>query len=677
MKGTDKVAIGATESFAATVKPNTKVSYKSDATEVATVDAKGVVTGVKEGTATITATAKVGTKTVKASKKVEIVNAITAKAVSPKTISVSFAGAIEKADKANYTVTDTKGSTALIKSATLDATKKIVTVEFYSALTSGNDYKVAVKNGEKTYEAEFKYVKGTVAAIEAEDQIVKAGVASPIVYKVVDENGLDLTDETFVSFTSTVGTTTNAEGKTCVNLSNGAYTYVTITYTNPTTGAQIKSKQIKVTGATSVASDITAITVGDAAVAAATAWPADKDIVTSVQMGTTKYVSALYVKSYGEKDVTSAGFKSLNPEILIVDATTGALTPIKAGTASVDVTIGNVTKTFTITVTEAPKATSLALNTKTSKVSTSLTKNNSDAYTNASLVVDVLDQNGKAFNSEATSNNLTFELTTGANVVAEFATVGAIQTATAGEALSLTPKTAGTAWIKVSSNNTALAPIYVSVTVTAANDAVSSYKFVNVVNTFDLDGTDHVAKSATVKFAAVNASGEEIKNNTMDTVTGVVITLKDAAGNKVAEKTTTASDQTFTLDVADNLKKEGTYTLTATKNGVTYDTVQITVKDSATKPAVSIKTVDYTVTTGAVPVTDLFDIPTGYTFKSIKFVSSNTAVVTSNTTAAGAITLGAAKGSATLYNVELVVTNTAVSRDYTVAISTPITITFK
>lgn len=676
MKGTDKVTIGATESFAATVKPSAKVSYKSDATDVATVDAKGNVTGVKEGTATITATAKVGTKTVKASKKVEIVNAITAKTVSPKTISVTFAGAIEKADKANYTVTDTKGSTALIKSTTLDATKKVVTVEFYSALTSGNDYKVAVKNGEKTYEAEFKYVKGTVAAIEAEDQIVKAGVASPIVYKVVDENGLDLTDETFVSFTSTVGTITN-EGKTCVNLSNGAYTYVTITYTNPTTGAQIKSKQIKVTGATSVASDITAITVGDAAVAAATAWPADKDIVTSVQMGTTKYVSALYVKSYGEKDVTSAGFKSLNPEILIVDATTGALTPIKAGTASVAVTIGNVTKTFTITVTEAPKATSLALNTKTSKVSTSLTKNNSDAYTNASLVVDVLDQNGKAFNSEATSNNLTFELTTGANVVAEFATVGATQTATAGEALSLTPKTAGTAWIKVSSNNTALAPIYVSVTVTAANDAVSSYKFVNVVNTFDLDGTDHVAKAATVKFAAVNASGEEIKNNTMDTVTGVVITLKDAAGNKVAEKTTTAADQEFTLDVTTNLTKEGTYTLTATKNGVTYDTIQITVKDSATKPVVSIKTVDYTVTNGTVPVADLFDIPTGYTFKSIKFVSSNTAVVTSNTAAAAAITLGGSKGSATLYNVELVVTNTAVHRDYTVAISTPITITVK
>ena len=50
VKAADIVAVGATEQITATVKPaNTKITYTSDNTDVATVDEKGLVTGVKAG----------------------------------------------------------------------------------------------------------------------------------------------------------------------------------------------------------------------------------------------------------------------------------------------------------------------------------------------------------------------------------------------------------------------------------------------------------------------------------------------------------------------------------------------------------------------------------------------------------------------------------------------------
>ena len=62
----NEVAVGATESIKATVKPaGTKVTYTSSDANIATVDEKGVVTGVKAGDVTITAKAGATTKTVK------------------------------------------------------------------------------------------------------------------------------------------------------------------------------------------------------------------------------------------------------------------------------------------------------------------------------------------------------------------------------------------------------------------------------------------------------------------------------------------------------------------------------------------------------------------------------------------------------------------------------------
>ena len=77
LKAADVVAVGATEQITATVKPaGTKVTYTTSDATIATVDEKGVVTGVKDGEVTITAKAGKTTKTVKMTVKKYVVKSV-------------------------------------------------------------------------------------------------------------------------------------------------------------------------------------------------------------------------------------------------------------------------------------------------------------------------------------------------------------------------------------------------------------------------------------------------------------------------------------------------------------------------------------------------------------------------------------------------------------------------
>ena len=673
MKGTDTVTIGATESFAATVKPSVKVSYKSDATDVATVDAKGTVTGVKEGTATITATAKVGTKTVKASKKVEIVNAITAKATTPKKIEVTFAGAIEKADKANFTVTDDKNSASFIKSVTLDESKKVATVEVYTALTSGKAYTVTVKNGEKTYNATFDYVKGTVAKIEAADQYVLAdGQLHPIKYTVYDENGLDITEDTDVTIDSTVAVSTASATYNQINLAENVIAYATVVYTNPTNGTQVKSAQFKITGAKKLAKSIDAIVVSGSAVTDTKKWPA-KDVNTSTTVGAHDTISVLYTDIWGNKAITSSDVTSLNPELLIVDAKDNKITAIKDGTATVSAKIGEVTKTFTVTVKKTSEATSLALD-ASSKTTTSLTTKGGN-YTKATAVVNVLDQYGQKM-----AANVTIEKTKNNGVVNPVSTTVS-STATAGAKFEFTPvagKT-GTDYFKatVSNNGKVVSTIYFAISVTAEDKKMAATKFYNVKTNFDLNtpAKDGYVQNSPVAISVVNAAGEAIDVNTADAVSGAVVTLTNNETKKVTNLGTTDSTGAGVTALSanpnstDNLNAVGTYTLTVTKAGVTLDSIQITVIDSAAKPAVELSKAYVSASSNSVAVTDFVSVPDGTTLNGISFDTNNSNIVESQAKSDNctAITIKTA-GTVTLYNVKAYVTKDR--RQFTIDLGT-------
>lgn len=675
MKGDAELLIGATTSCKATVKPNAKVAYKSSDDAIATVDANGSVKGVKAGTVTITATAKVGTKTVKATKDIVVKNGITElKAATPKKLTVKFAGALESVAKENFTLTDAKGAKVAIQKATLDETKTIVTIDLYSELTTATKYTVEAKIADATYTESLDFVKGAVAKIVAANQIVKAGTAQKVKYTVYDENGLDITDSTVVSFSSNVSINpTTGE----LNLTDGVLAYVTITYVNPTTGAEIKSETFTVTGSNSAATTIDAVTVGTATDTGATiaAWP--KTATTTVA----KNASGLklftqYANQYGDKIIATNGtdvsYESLDPTILIVDTKTGALTPIAEGAAQIKVTSGTASQLFTITVVAPAAASKLVLDASSSVLKASMTN---PSVNKASVKVNVQDQNGKNFNTDSASNQLTFTLTSGAGVLAEATTVGspATGTYTAGAPATFTAAKAGTATFKVTSNKAGLNYVMVSITVYAVDNTVVKYgltgiKDLNIQDKYDEDTNTNDYKT-TVEVKALNKDGFVVE---ADEVSGAAITVTKP---DKTQKTLESDPDNFDATGSD-FSAVGAYSIVATKNGTTIATATINVKDTGVKPAVTIKknSIDYTEIEGySNNILDNFTTETGWTVTGVKFVSGNAAAIASATTATSTITR-TGSDSVTLYNVVVVVRNTTSSRTFDVPTNQSITV---
>ena len=667
MKGDAELLIGATTSCKATVKPSTKVAYKSSDDAIATVDANGSVKGVKAGTVTITATAKVGTKTVKATKNIVVKNGITEfKAATPKKLTVKFAGALESVAKENFTLTDAKGAKVAIQKATLDETKTIVTIDLYSELTTATKYTVEAKIADTTYTESLDFVKGAVAKIVAANQIVKAGAAQKVKYTVYDENGLDITDSTVVSFSSnvTINATTGE-----LTLADGVLAYVTITYVNPTTGAEIKSETFTVTGSNSAATAITAVTVADATV---TTWP--KTVSTSVAKGASGMaLYAQYVNQYDEKAISKndgsdgVTFESLDPTVLIVDAKTGSLTALAEGTAQVKVTAGTVSQLFTITVVAPATASKLALD-ASSVLKASMTNS---SVNKASVKVNVLDQNGKNFNADSASNALTFTLTSGAGVLREATEVGAIVSVTAGVAQEFTAAKAGTATFKVTSNKAGLNYVMVSITVYAVDNTVVKYgltgiKDLNIEAKYDSELAKTESYKTTVDVKALNKDGFVVE---AEEVSGAAITV-----TKPDKTTANLTSGAENFDASTTFNTVGAYSIVATKNGTTIATATINVKDTGVKPAVTIKKNSVSISDVRTDFTTNFTTETGWTIDGIKFISGNNDAISTSNSGTGTTTLSkSGTGNVTLYNVVVVVSKGG--RTFDVATNQSITIT--
>jgi hypothetical protein len=232
---------------------------------------------------------------------IKVVNKITElKAIKADTLKVTFASALTAATLSDYVLTDVKTSAKVyVKTATLSADKKSVELALYGALTSGNTYALAATIDSNVMKAEVNFVKGAVAKIEAASQIV-LGDLQPhsVVYTVYDENGLDITADTRVSFESTIA----FDGLNQISLSDGVLAYATIVYTNVTNGAQVKSSQFTITGSLSVANAINAYTVVNAL--------SDVDYAatkTTVPMGSAKTLFVQIIDQYGVKTTATAG----------------------------------------------------------------------------------------------------------------------------------------------------------------------------------------------------------------------------------------------------------------------------------------------------------------------------------------------------------------------------------
>ena len=578
---------------------------------------------------------------------VTVKNAITSfTAKTPKKLEVVFAGELTSVAKENFTLVDANGAKVAIQKATLGDDKKTVTLDLYGELTTATTYTVTAKIGDDTLTESLNFVKGAVAKIVADNQIVKADTLQAVKYTVFDENGLDITDSTAVTFSANVPINlTTGE----LNIANGALAYVTITYVNPTTGAEIKSNTFTVTGSNSAATAVLGVTVSDTTV---TTWPAT--VTTTVTKNASNaYLYAQYCNQYNDKIVSKndgndgVSFESLDPTILVVDAKSGKITALAEGTAQVKVTAGTVSQLFTITVTAPSQASKLAVDAssvlKASKTNSAVNK--------ASVKINVLDQNSKEYKGDVTANNLTFTLTSGANVLNEVSTVGGTKNGTAGTPVEFTAKNPGTATFKVTSAKTSLNYVMVSITVYGTDEVVVKYgltgiKDLNVQDAFDADSNTNDYKT-TVSVNALNKDGFVVES---DVVSGAAINVTKP--DKTIVPLANGADN---FDASTTFNAVGAYTITASKNDVTIATATINVKDTGVKPVVTIKSNSVEYNDVKTNFTSNFSTETGWTIAKVKFVSGNESIIATSKDGTSTLSAGSGTGNVTLYNVVVVV----------------------
>jgi hypothetical protein len=181
------------------------VRYYSDNTAVATVNAKtGVVTAVGVGEATITVYAKATAKSATASKynktdsvKVTVVDGIqTIKQTVTNKLELTFAtDQTSKLTKDNLVITSAEGVKQVIDSISFSSDGKTVTVETFLNFDDGVTYKAAYNNTDKTFVASV----GDPASIVVSDKTVQYATETSLSVKLLDKNGVDVTDNEDIS----------------------------------------------------------------------------------------------------------------------------------------------------------------------------------------------------------------------------------------------------------------------------------------------------------------------------------------------------------------------------------------------------------------------------------------------------------------------------------------------
>ena len=187
------VAVGSTETIKATVKPaNAKVSYKTSDATIATVDAKGVVTGVKAGDVTITVSAKSGKKTVSKDVKMTVKTAILKSATQTEAnkIEAVIAGDTKDLKAGDFKVTNTAtNATVAVKAVT--AKKNVAdtfVIETFGEMTDAKDYSVEYAGTA----VKFTATDGAVAKVGITTKEIPAASATEVKATTLDKNGVIL-----------------------------------------------------------------------------------------------------------------------------------------------------------------------------------------------------------------------------------------------------------------------------------------------------------------------------------------------------------------------------------------------------------------------------------------------------------------------------------------------------
>ncbi|MGP4948555.1 MULTISPECIES: S-layer homology domain-containing protein [Bacillus] len=265
------------------------------------------------------------------------------KAVTTQKVEVKFNKAVEKLTKEDVKVANkANNDKVLVKEVTLSEDKKSATVELTDALAAKQTYTVEVNKAGKA-----DVVVGSLEpkTIEIADQTVVAKEdikedAPALQYSVKDENGTTITlPEGFtVEFVSPAQEGTfKADGK--VELSQGTSTTVKVVIKKDKK-VVVESKEVKVSAQNEAVAEISNWTVS----AKNETFGKDFKQNNVVYDGEAVKVQAQLKDQFG-KEVTASSknvqFESLNTDVAVVDKTTGKVTVMGNGKATVKISAKN------------------------------------------------------------------------------------------------------------------------------------------------------------------------------------------------------------------------------------------------------------------------------------------------------------------------------------------------
>lgn len=496
-----------------------------------------------------------------------------------------------------------------------DEKKEVATVTFFNNLPNNKDYAIELKAGEVVAKGEFKVAITEAASISLNEMIIPAASATPIDYKVLDANGVDITESSTVTFNSTK---TNAISGKNITLADNEVAFVQAELTKKD-GSKLQSKQVRIIAQGAKAVTLDKFTVGNTGVDFSASDYKQSTFIT--EDSSNKFVQVQVKDQYGKvASKTGVEYESLNKDVALVDRVTGAVTPIKPGKVDVRVKVGDVNQVVTFEV--GAKAVAKTLEVSKTNVQLSL------AAATETLDIVVKDQYGNEFSSA------------GVTAVSKDTTVATAQINNG--KLVVTGLKAGSAVVEVK-----LGELTSNVVVEVKQPTtVASYKLEGFEKQLDkFAGKDNKnVTSMDLKVAGYDANGVKAESNVDATYS---VTDKDGkvVANAVNKGTISAT----------NLTAGGTYTLTAKVGTITIASETFKVVDTEVKPVFKLVKDAITVDKSKELISDLNSNNSaaievskdGVTYAKaqvtkLKFTSDNSSIVESSpTTALGTVNLKA------------------------------------
>lgn len=293
---------------------------------------------------------------------VKVLEVESVSAINSKEVEVTFNKEVKEVKPANFKVTDKDGNLLFVSKAVLNEAKTVATLSFFDAFADKGVYSVETSNvadvdGNVMTKStdQFGYEKSEVATVEFTSKTIKVGGKLADVVKVTDKLGRDVTAENVVEFASADTSIIDNTGEAQAG-QDGKEVLVTATVKGTTVTAKSVVKVSNSSAKTFVGYtlDLAANTAADTD--AFNKLEADKiydHVSVSDKAAAAKTLTVYALDQYGKnmtKVNTFESVENLTPNVAIVSATDGKITPISEGTAYVKVKVGAIEQTLKINV---------------------------------------------------------------------------------------------------------------------------------------------------------------------------------------------------------------------------------------------------------------------------------------------------------------------------------------